>query len=176
MEAPIWTYLFIYFARVMDMSLDVIRILMLTRERRLLAAAIGFVEVSIFVLALNQVLVGGLTDPWKVIAYAGGYATGNYVGSLFDNKLAMGYVLLQVFPQKNFVDKMITTLRAEGFGVTSVLGHGRYGDRTILLVNIKRKDLHRTLDILEDIQPDIFYHISDTKSLRGGIFRGKKRC
>jgi len=78
----IFGYLFIFSARVIDMSLDVIRILMLMRDRRVLAAVIGFFEITVFVLALNEVLKGGLNDPGKVIAYAGGFATGNYIGSL----------------------------------------------------------------------------------------------
>lgn len=171
----ILTYLFIFSARVFDMSLDVIRILMLTRERRLLAACIGFVEVSVFVLALSQVLSGGLTDPFKVIAYAGGFAVGNYVGSFIDNKLALGYLLLQIFPSKACVNLIIDSLRHEGFGVTSLLGHGRFGDRPVLLVDLKKKDLKKVLDIIEEIQPDIFYHVVDAKVIRGGIFKGKKK-
>lgn len=169
-------YLFIFSARVVDMSLDVIRILMLTRDRRLLAAAIGFAEVSVFILALNQVLVGGLSDPLKIIAYAGGFATGNYVGSLIDSKMALGFLSLQIFPKKDKVKEIIEGLRSQGFGVTSVQGQGRDGDRIILFVNLKRKDLDRALDLLECIQPGAFYHISDTRGIRGGVFPGKKKC
>ena len=77
---PVYGYFFIFFARVADVSLDVFRLLMLTRGYALPAAAIGFIEVAIFVVALGSVLYGGLTDPLKVIAYAGGFATGNLVG------------------------------------------------------------------------------------------------
>lgn len=169
-------YLFIFAARVVDMSLDVIRILMLTRDRRLMAAVIGFVEVTVFILALNQVLSGGLTDPLKIAAYAGGFATGNYVGSLIDSKLALGFLSLQIFPKADKVREITERLRAEGFGVTSLQGQGRDGVRVILFVNLKRKDLDRALDLLECIQPGAFYHISDTKGIRGGVFPGKKKC
>lgn len=169
-------YLFIFGARVVDMSLDVIRILMLTRDRSILAAFIGFLEVSVFILALNQVLAGGLDDPFKVVAYAGGFATGNYVGSLIDAKLAMGFLSLQVFPKLEKVNLITETFRGEGFGVTSVQGQGRDGDRIILFVNIKRKDLSRALNLLEEIEPGTFYSVSDTRSIRGGVFPGRKKC
>lgn len=169
-------YLFIFAARVVDMSLDVIRILMLTRDRSILAAFIGFIEVSVFILALNQVLAGGLDDPFKVVAYAGGFATGNYVGSLIDSKLAMGFLSLQVYPKPEKVQIITETLRGEGFGVTSVHGQGRDGERIILFVNLKRKDLNRALDLLDCIEPGTFYNVSDTRSIRGGVFPGKKKC
>ncbi|MCL5057457.1 MAG: DUF5698 domain-containing protein [Actinobacteria bacterium] len=168
-------YLFIFCARVVDMSLDVVRILMLTRDRRFLAAAIGFAEVVIFLLAISQVLAGGLTDPFKVIAYAGGFATGNFVGSLIDSRLAIGYMTLQVFCDACSHDSLCCTLREEGFGVTSVTGRGRDGERIILFVTLKRKDAGKVLDTLDKIYPGAFYNLYDARSIHGGVFPGKKK-
>jgi len=168
-------YLFIFSARVIDMTLDVIRILMLMRDRRILAAFIGFLEVSIFVLALNEVLAGGLNDPFKVIAYAAGFATGNYVGSLIDSQLAIGFLSLQVFPPQYHCSRCVEVLRDNGFGVTSVPGEGRHGTRTVLFVTLKRKDLDRAIKLLDTIEPDIFYTVSDARNIRGGVFPMKRK-
>ncbi len=168
-------YLLIFFARVADMSLDVIRILMLTRDRRLLAAFIGFVEVTIFILAISQVLAGGLNDPFKVVAYAGGFATGNYVGSLIDSRLAIGYLSLQVLSTVEGHEKIAAILRAEGFGVTTVTGCGRDGEKMVLFVTLKRKDLKKALATLDNICPEAFYNIYDARYIHGGIFPGKKK-
>ncbi|MFZ5597320.1 MAG: DUF2179 domain-containing protein [Bacillota bacterium] len=168
-------YLFIFFARVMDMSLDVIRILMLTRDRKFFAAVIGFVEVTIFLLAISRVLSGGITDPFKVIAYAGGFATGNYVGGLIDARLAMGFLSLQVFCSTESHDMIAGTLRDKGFGVTSVTGSGRDGEKIILYVMLKRKDLGKALQTLDSIYPGAFYSVYDARSIHGGIFPGRKK-
>ncbi len=170
MDSIIFGYLFIFAARVIDMSLDVIRILMLTRDQKLTAAVIGFVEVSIFIVALNKVIAGGLDDPLKVIAYAGGYATGNYVGAMIENFMAVGYMSLQVFPRREKVGDVINRLRAEGFGVTSVVGAGRSGPRTILFVIVKRRDLDKVIKLLDEIDERTFYNIYDARCIRGGIF------
>lgn len=175
MEGLIWGYLFIFVARVLDMSLDVLRILMLTKGKKLAATLIGFVEVTIFIVALGKVMEGGMNDPFKVIAYAGGFATGNYVGAVIENLLAVGYVSIQVFPRRDKVGDTINRLRAEGFGVTSVVGAGRGGPRTILFVMVKRKDLNRMLNILDELDPNTFYNISDSRNIRGGIFPGGRK-
>jgi len=167
-------YLFIFGARVIDMSLDVLRILMLMRDRRMQAAIIGFVEVTVFVLALNEVLKGGLHDPGKIIAYAGGFATGNYIGSLIEEKLAMGFISIQIFPPSGLANQFASILRKEGFGVTSVIGCGRDGERTILFVLIKRKDLNKALQLIDQICPEAFFNISDAKRIHGGVFPVKK--
>ncbi len=167
-------YLFIFAARTTDVSLDVLRILMLTRDRKLLAGLIGFIEVCIFILALNEVLGSGLNDPFKVIAYAGGFATGNYVGMLIDSRLAMGYQLLEVFCDSCNSEEMSQVLRNEGFGVTAVTGCGRDGERIILFITLKRKDLGKAMKILDEKYPGSFYHIQDARYIRGGIFPGKR--
>lgn len=164
------SYLFIFFARVVDMSLDVVRVLMLMRDKRLLAALVGFIEVSVFILALNQVLAGGLNEPAKVVVYAGGFATGNYVGSLIEGRLALGYLSLQLFPAPDLVPQFIERLRDAGFGVTSVGCEGRCGERRILFVLLKRRDLQRVLAILDKLDPETFFNISDARQIHGGIF------
>jgi len=170
-----YVYLLIFLARVADMSLDVLRILMLTRGKKLTAAAIGFVEVSIFLLALSQVFAGGFNDIFKVVAYAAGFATGNYVGSLIDERLAIGHRSLKLFPAEEHVQDFLDQFRTAGFGVTCVPGTGQGGERTLLYVLIKRKDTNRVLDLIKDIDPETFYSISDTREIRGGVFPGRRK-
>ena len=157
------------------MSLDVIRILMLTRGKKLFAALIGFGEVSIFILALGQVIAGGLDDPWKVVAYAGGFATGNFVGSILEEKMAIGYLSLQIFPAADYLPDFVRKFREAGFGVTCVTGEGRSGERTILFILLKRKDLKRAMDILNEIDPETFFNITDARRIHGGTFPGKRK-
>lgn len=156
------------------MSLDVLRILMLMRDRRALAAGIGFLEVSVFIVALNEVLKGGLNEPGKIIAYAGGFAMGNYIGSLIEEKLAMGYLSIQIFPPTNLINPFINMMRQEGFGVTSITGCGRDGERSILFVLLKRKDLNKALNLIDKICPEAFFNVSDAKRIHGGIFPIRK--
>ena len=170
----IYPYLFIFFARVTDMSLDVLRILMLMKDRRVWASVIGFFEVAIFVLALNAVLKGGLTDPGKVVAYAGGFATGNYLGSYIESKLALGFLSINIIPPRDLVEKFTCLARREGFGVTSVKGSGRDGERTMLFVMIKRKDLNKALSIINKICPHAFFNVSDARRIHGGVFPARK--
>jgi len=168
-------YAFIFGARVIDMSLDVLRILMLMRDKKVLASVVGFFEVTVFVIALNEVLKGGLDDTGKVLAYAGGFATGNFVGSIIEGKLAMGYLSLQVFPPPQLEQRFVTALRQHGFGVTTVSGQGRDGERVILFVTLKRKNLNRAITLLDDLHPNVFFTISDARHIKGGVFPAAKR-
>ena len=169
-SSPVYGYFFIFFARVADVSLDVFRLLMLTRGYALPAAAIGFIEVSIFVVALGTVLYGGLTDPLKVIAYAGGFSTGNLVGIFIEEKMALGYVVVHVFPVKPRCEELAAILRERNFGVTKIPGEGRSGPRDVLIVTTRRRYLGELVKILDQEVPETFFSVSDIRSIHGGIF------
>jgi uncharacterized protein YebE (UPF0316 family) len=169
----VFGYILIFCARVADMSLDVLRMLLLTRGRKWQASLVGFLEVSIFIMILNYVLQDGLTDPGKIIAYAAGFATGNLAGSIMEERLAMGFVSLQVFPPVTKVDELTALFRKEGFGVTLVTGEGRDGYRKILFLFLKRKNLPRALKVLNNYDPRIFFSVSDARIIHGGIIPGR---
>jgi uncharacterized protein YebE (UPF0316 family) len=167
---PIFIYVFIFVARVVDVALGVFRLLLLTRGYAFYAAIIGFFEVTIFVVALGTALSGGVTDVLKIIAYACGFATGNLVGIKMEEKMALGFVLVQMFPANEYCDQLVENLRNKNYGVTLLYGEGMSGPREIVVLTVKRKDLPVIIGIMQKNAPDTFFNISDIRSIRGGIF------
>jgi len=108
--------LFIFFARICDVSIGTIRIIMIGRSRRGMAALLGFFEVIIWLIAVSQVL-GHLNNVISYIAYGAGFAAGNYVGISIENRLAMGMQSVQIITEEN-LKALSMLLRQEGFGVT----------------------------------------------------------
>ncbi|HHV78744.1 MAG TPA: DUF2179 domain-containing protein [Firmicutes bacterium] len=160
-------YLFIFCARVCDVSLATVRLLMVVRGKRLQAAMIGFVEVTIFILALQRVM-SNLSDPFKLVAYALGFATGNYTGSLIEEKMALGIQTVLVILKQGCAEAVATVLRSAGYGVTSLEGKGKEGTREILMVTAQRKRLGRLVDTLREADPEAFITILDARSALGG--------
>ncbi|AYO29845.1 MAG: hypothetical protein PWR06_696 [Thermoanaerobacteraceae bacterium] len=160
-------YLFIFCARVVDVSLATIRTLMIVRGNRLQAAMIGFFEVIVYITALNRV-VGGLNNPANLMAYALGFATGNYVGSFIEEKLAIGLITVQIITRNPAV---VENIRQKGFGVTVLEGMGKEGSRQVLMVSLSRKALPFLLDLVEQEDQAAFVTVMDTKVTRGGYFK-----
>lgn len=161
-------YLFIYCARTVDVSLAVFRTILVVRGKRLLAATIGFFEVSIFVLALGRVMTN-FDDPLNVLFYALGFATGNFVGSTIEEKVALGYVTVQIVAKSNG-KSLGEHLRSHGFGVTIVEGHGRSGPRAVLYATLKRRNLEQFMKIVDERAGETFVTILDTRKTQGGFF------
>ena len=89
MKKMILGYLFIFFARVVDVTCSTIRTLMVVQGRKLHAAIIGFFEVTVYITALGKV-VDSLDNPMNLLVYGLGFACGNYVGIMVENRIALG--------------------------------------------------------------------------------------
>ncbi len=167
-------YLLIFIARVCDVSLTTIRTLMVVQGRRVQAAILGFFEVIIYIIALGKV-VSGLNDPRNLLAYALGFASGNYIGILIEEKIALGNLTAQVILKSDENSELINELREKGFGLTVLDGHGREGARNILLIIFKRKNLAKLREILHSYDEDAFITVSAATPISGGYFPDSKR-
>lgn len=164
----------IFFARVTDVSMSTVRMLLLVKGRRVLAAFVGFFEVSLYLLSLQYVLKAGLSSPLNFIAYAGGYAIGNFMGSLLEEKLLSGHVLVEIIA--NDVERgsdIAQRLRDGGFGTTVLTGEGRNGPRLVLKTVCDRNDRHKVVAAAKGSGTFVF--ISDLKGVQGGHFQRKAK-
>lgn len=167
-------YAFIFFARVIDVSMATVRMLMVVQGRKLHAASIGFFEIILYVTALNKV-VNGLDNPLNLLAYAFGFACGNYVGITIENYIALGKLSAQIVLKDDDNEELIDFLRDNKFGVTVVEGCGKEGSREILNIALNRVDLNKLKDLVYASNPDAFITTSNINPVSGGYFSPKKR-
>ncbi len=167
-------YLFIFCARVSDVTLATIRMLMVVQGRKIQAAIIGFFEVSIYVTALSKV-VSSLDNIGNLLAYALGFACGNYIGITIENRIALGNLAAQVVLKADNNEELIESLRESGFGVTVLQGHGREGTREILNLTINRKDLDKLKSIVYDYDEEAFITTNSVNPISGGYFSTIKK-
>lgn len=159
---------FIFLARVCDVTLDTLRIIYVSRGMKFLAPIIGFFEVLIWLIAITQIF-HNLTNPIYYIAYAGGFAMGNFIGIIIEAKMAIGTVIIRIIAQQN-ASELIDFLKGDGYGVTHTDAQGAMGPVKIIFTIIKRKDIARVLKIIKKFNPRSFYTIEDVRSVRKGVF------
>lgn len=121
---------------VVYVSLFTIRIILVMKARRLLAALISMAEVFIYLMALNIVLKN-IDEPINLAAYCLGWGAGVWLGIKIEEWLALGYTTLQIVVDHE-ANLLPLQLREKGFGVTSWLAEGRDGPRLVMQVLAKR--------------------------------------
>jgi uncharacterized protein YebE (UPF0316 family) len=158
--------LLIFFARIVDVSLQTLRIIFTSRDQIKIAPIIGFFEVFIWLLAIGQLFIH-VTNILYYFSYAAGFALGNYIGIFIDRKLSIGLLNLQLIVIEK-PDKSLKLLKEAGYGLTVLTAQG-YHNILVQLI-IKRKNLTDVLDIIEKNNPNAFVSIQQVQSVKGGIF------
>ena len=163
--------LLIFLARICDVTLDTARIIYVSRGMKLLAPLIGFFEVLIWLLSITQIM-NNLTNVVYYIAYAGGFAMGNFIGIYIEERMAIGTVVIRIITQKD-ASKLVDFLKGDGYGVTYIDARGTLGPVKIVFTIIKRRDVRRVIGIIRKFNPLAFFTIEDIRSVREGVFRKK---
>ncbi len=178
MEPVLFDYLIlpmlILLARVVDVSMDTIRLIMVAKGYRNYAPVIGFFQSLVWVITISRVMVN--LDNWTAyVAYASGFGLGTYIGMRIEEKLALGYELIRVVTRTD-ASGLIDDLRKRGFPVTSVAGQGRDGEVGILFVILKRSTVTEVVNIIKSHNPRAFYTIEDMRFVSNNRYlpRSKK--
>jgi uncharacterized protein YebE (UPF0316 family) len=165
--------LLIFFSRVADVTLGTLRIAFISQGKRKLAPLVGFFEILIWLVAMGQIF-NNLTNFIYYIAYAGGFATGNYIGLIIENKISLGLLSLQLIIRENPED-LINLLKDHGYSITTMTAEGTKGFVKIVYLVIKRKNLPKILSMIRINNPKAFISIEQVKSVSGGNFPQLKR-
>ncbi len=160
--------LLIFFSRVIDVSIGTLRIIFVSKGRRYLAPVLGFFEVLIWLLAISSIMQN-LHNYLTFLAYAGGFAAGNFIGMLLEERLALGVMVVRVITQKP-ADLLIDRLNSMGFGITSVDARGSKADVNIIYTVIHRNELKKVIDIIKEYNPKAFYSVEDVRYVNEGVF------
>ncbi len=158
----------IFVARICDVSLGTIRVIFVGRGYRYLAPILGFFEISIWLLAIGQIM-RNLDNVFTYLAYAGGFATGTFVGMWLEDKLSIGTVLIRVVTKKD-ATQLIHRLKEEHYGVTTMSAMGGMGPVQIILTIVKRSSVQDVVDLVKQFNPHAFYTIEDVRFATEGIF------
>jgi len=158
----------IFGLRVTDMSLDTLRMLFVVRGRKAIAWVLGFFQAAVFVIAFSNVL-SHLDNPLNILGYAAGFATGNVVGMLIEERLAIGHIHLRIITKNGAA--LAAALRAARFAVTEIQARGKDGVVHLLSVSVLRKDVDHAEQIVHETDPESFVTSEDVRPIRRGFWR-----
>ena len=161
--------LLIFLSRVADVTIGTIRIVFISKGLKLLAPILGFFEILIWLMAMSKVFQN--LDNWLYfVAYAGGFAMGNFVGLKIEERLALGYVNIRITTQKPGTE-LIQNLSEAGYGVTYMHAYGSKGQVNVIYCVLKRKDIPEVTRIIHRFNPKAFYTLEDIRLANSGVFR-----
>ena len=159
--------LLIFLARVADVSIGTVRLIFISRGLKYLAPLVGFFEILIWLLAIGQIMKN-LSNPACYIAYAGGFAMGNFVGLWIAERLSLGVVLIRVVTNKDATE-LVEYLTSADYGVTIIDGHGTTGQVKVVFTIVPRREVKRVVDLIKKFNPNAFFTVEEVGFVEKGI-------
>lgn len=168
LENSIMMVIIILVINIVYVSFFTIRMILTLKGQRYLAALISMVEVVIYVVGLGLVL-NNLNQIQNLIAYAVGYGLGVIIGMKIEEKLALGYITVNVIT-KEYDKDLPKVIRDKGYGVTSWMAHGREGERMSMQILTPRKYELNLYETIKTEDPKAFIIAYEPKSIYGGFW------
>ena len=161
--------LIIFLSRIGDVSLGTLLHVFISKGYRRLVPFLGFFEVLIWIIVVAQVMKN-LNNVACYLAFAGGFASGTYVGMRIEERLALGLQVIRIITHQN-CEELVQALKKENYGITVVDAHGAMGPVKMLFTIIKRKNVQSVVSIIQQYNPTAFYSVEDIKEANQGVFK-----
>ncbi len=165
---PLVVTVLIFVARIIDVSLGTIRIIVVARGARAVASLLGFFEVLIWLLTIGQIMQN-LSSIENYLAYAAGFATGTFVGMSLDRRMAIGSVMVRIVIPRDKAANLLERLGELGYRITYLDAQGAKTPVKVVFTVVPRTQLERMLRSLRQFDPNAFYTIEDVRQARHPI-------
>lgn len=160
--------LIILVINIVYVTLFTIRMIFTLKGQRYFAAGVSFIEVFVYIVGLGLVL-DNLNRIENLVVYAIGYAIGVLVGMKIEEKLALGYITVNVIT-KEYEPDIPNALRDKGYGVTNWVAYGREGERLMMEILTSRKSQDHLYKTIKDLDPKAFIISHEPKMFNGGFW------
>ncbi|PKO96801.1 MAG: hypothetical protein CVU12_03470 [Bacteroidetes bacterium HGW-Bacteroidetes-7] len=158
----------IFFGRIIDVSLGTLRIIFVSKGEKYIAPIIGFFEVLIWIVVISEIF-SRANDVTAYLSYAAGYASGNFIGILIEQKIAFGILLCRVYTKGNGKE-LVSLLNRQNFGATLIHGTGSLGEIDVIETVVDRKLMKKVERIFTEFDPNVFFVVEDVRTKQRGIF------
>lgn len=156
-------------AKIVEITIQSLKTCMMVKGQRLKAACLGFVECTIWGLVISTI-IGTLGDNlFLLLFYCVGYATGLFLGSTLENKIALGTSNLELIANDASTEIIKDYLASKNMGYTVFDGYGSTDKMNMIFIVLPRKETPRVLkDIRKACDNKVFVVASEVSKYAGG--------
>jgi uncharacterized protein YebE (UPF0316 family) len=165
---------FIFALRVLGVSISTVRVLLMTRERKLVAPMLGFFEVLVYVVAIGKV-VQDLNNLPNLLSYCLGFSAGTMLGMWLEGRMAIGFATVRVIsPGRSH--EVAQALRQAGYGTTEGRARGKDGTVSTAKTVVRRREVEEVCALIHQIAPNAFITVEETRRVERGYLRATRHA
>ena len=156
-------------AKIIEITIQSLKTCMMVKGQRVKAATLGFLECTIWGLVISTIISTLGNNLLLLAFYCLGYATGLFLGSTLESKIALGTSNLQLIANDDNTKMIVEYLKAQGRGYTIFGGQGSVDKMNMILIVLPRREALRTLKEIRRIcENNVFVVASEVSKYAGG--------
>ena len=166
---PILVCFIVCAAKIVEITIQSLKTCMMVKGQRLKAAVLGFIECAIWGLVISTI-IATLGDNLLLLAfYCVGYATGLFLGSTLEGKIALGTSSLQLIANDENTERIVEYLKKNSRGYTVFDGWGSTDRMNMIFIVLPRRDISPVVkDIRRVSNNNVFVVVDDVNKYSGG--------
>ncbi len=166
---PILVCLIVCCAKIVEITIQSLKTCMMVKGQRLKAAGLGFIECTIWGLVISTIIGTLGNNLLLLLFYCCGYATGLFLGSTIENKIALGTSNLELIAGEKSTEKITAYLKENNRGYTVFEGHGSTDKMNMIFIVLPRRDAKRVLKEIRAVcDNQVFVAVSEVSKYAGG--------
>lgn len=167
-------YIIIFIAKVIENAVGTLRLIVVANGKKVLGAILQGIIAIIWICVTGLVVTKITEDPFKIVAFALGSIVGSYLGSILEEKIALGNNLLMIIIEQRNEATLTQKIREKNYAVTVIDGKGKDTMRSILLVFLPRKSIKVITKLTNEIDNNSLILSENAFNILGGYLEKHK--
>jgi uncharacterized protein YebE (UPF0316 family) len=160
--------LIIFLCKIVEVSFATVRMVLITKGEKVKGAFVAFFEITIWLLVSAKVLTGLSEFPLRGVMYVLGFVVGNYLGSVIEEKVALGIVTATIITSTENKDLIVARLKELEIGFTVMQAQGQKDENKFIVAYMARKRKKTLLKNLKELDIKYFISINESRDVYGG--------
>ena len=142
-------YFGIFSFKIIEDALSTLRLIVVSNGKKLFGAILQFIVTIIWIVLTGSVLINFMKDFYKIIAFSLGSFFGSYIGSLIEEKIALGTCFFLVRIKKEYFESFISKM--SNLNILWINNNDKY---YLLKIIIPRKKSKETINTITNIDKE----------------------
>ncbi len=144
------TYLFIFLLKLVENALATLRIIVIANGKKFLGAFLNFLMSFSWIFSTTLVILDIQKDPMKMVVFSFGTFLGSYLGSLLEEKLALGSNMIISISNRE-KETLASKLREQSYQTIELEGKEQNEEKNILFIVTTRKKKRQAIHLIKRI-------------------------
>lgn len=143
-------YLMIFFSKIIENAIATLRLIVVANGKKKLGAILQGIVALTWILVTGLVIIDINKDFFKIVVFCIGSIVGSYLGSIIEEKIALGSNMLMCIVKEKFESTIKD--RLSNYQVTTLAE--KDNKYSILIIVLKRKEIFKISSIIKNIDKD----------------------